>query len=42
MNFWKGRFYLMKGIHNFLPVSDKEIPSTSIMRESVVGSIFKY
>ncbi len=33
---------LMKFIHCFLPVSDKEIPPTSIMREFVGGSSFKY
>ena len=33
---------LMKFIHVFLPVSDKEIPPTSIMREFVGGSSFKY
>ena len=33
---------LMKFIHFFLPVSDKEIPPTSIMREFVGGSAFKY
>ena len=33
---------LLKFIHFFLPVSDKEIPPTSIMREFVGGSSFKY
>ncbi|UKK50258.1 nucleoside kinase [Prevotella sp. E13-17] len=33
---------LMKFIHLFLPISDKEIPPTSIMREFVGGSSFKY
>ena len=33
---------LLKFIHYFLPVSDKEIPPTSIMREFVGGSSFKY
>ncbi|MBO4821970.1 MAG: nucleoside kinase [Prevotella sp.] len=33
---------LQKFIHYFLPVSDKEIPPTSIMREFVGGSSFKY
>ena len=33
---------LMKFIHFFIPVSDKEIPPTSIMREFVGGSSFKY
>ena len=33
---------LMKFIHFFLPVSDKEIPPTSIMREFVGESAFKY
>ena len=33
---------LLKFIHFFLPVSDKEIPPTSIMREVVGGSSFKY
>ena len=33
---------LVKFIHFFLPVSDKEIPPTSIMREFVGGSSFKY
>lgn len=33
---------LSKFIHYFLPVSDKEIPLTSIMREFVGGSSFKY
>ena len=32
---------LLKFIHYFLPVSDKEIPPTSIMREFVGGSSFK-
>ena len=35
-------FRLLKFIHFFLPVSDKEIPPTSIMREFVGGSSFKY
>jgi len=33
---------LLKFIHFFLPVSDKEIPPTSIMREFVGGSSFRY
>ena len=33
---------LLKFIHFFLPISDKEIPPTSIMREFVGGSSFKY
>ena len=33
---------LLKFIHYFLPLSDKEIPPTSIMREFVGGSSFKY
>ena len=33
---------LLKFIHYFIPVSDKEIPPTSIMREFVGGSSFKY
>jgi uridine kinase len=33
---------LLKFIHYFLPVSDKEIPPTSIMREFVGGSSFKF
>lgn len=33
---------LKKFIHYFVPVSDKEIPPTSIMREFVGGSVFKY
>ena len=33
---------LLKFIHYFTPVSDKEIPPTSIMREFVGGSSFKY
>ena len=33
---------LLKFIHFFLPVSDREIPPTSIMREFVGGSSFKY
>ena len=33
---------LLKFIHYFLPVSDKEIPPTSIMRAFLGGSIFKY
>ncbi len=33
---------LMKFIHYFVPVPDKEIPPTSIMREFVGGSSFKY
>ena len=33
---------LLKFIHYFIPVSEKEIPPTSIMREFVGGSSFKY
>ncbi len=33
---------LMKFIHYFIPVPDKEIPPTSIMREFVGGSSFTY
>ena len=33
---------LLKFLHFFIPVSDKEIPPTSIMREFVGGSSFKY
>lgn len=33
---------LLKFIHYFIPISDKEIPPTSIMREFVGGSAFKY
>ena len=33
---------LLKFIRYFIPVSDKEIPPTSIMREFVGGSSFKY
>ena len=33
---------LLKFLHYFVPVSDKEIPPTSIMREFVGGSSFKY
>ena len=33
---------LLKFLHYFMPVSDKEIPPTSIMREFVGGSSFKY
>ena len=33
---------LLKFIHYFIPVSDKEIPPTSIMREFLGGSSFKY
>ena len=33
---------LLKFIHYFIPVSDQEIPPTSIMREFVGGSSFKY
>ena len=33
---------LLKFIHYFLPVSDKEIPPTRILREFVGGSSFKY
>ena len=33
---------LLKFIHYFTPVPDKEIPPTSIMREFVGGSSFKY
>ena len=33
---------LLKFIHFFLPVGDQEIPPTSIMREFVGGSSFKY
>ena len=32
---------LLKFLHFFLPVSGKEIPPTSIMREFVGGSSFK-
>ena len=33
---------LLKFIHYFTPIQDKEIPPTSIMREFVGGSSFKY
>lgn len=33
---------LLKFIHYFIPISDKEIPPTSIMREFLGGSSFKY
>ncbi|ADE83049.1 uridine kinase [Xylanibacter ruminicola] len=33
---------LLKFLHYFIPISDKEIPPTSIMREFVGGSSFKY
>lgn len=33
---------LLKFIHYFCPVSDKEIPPTSLLREFVGGSSFKY
>ena len=33
---------LLKFIHYFVPISDKEIPPTSIMREFVGGSSFTY
>ena len=33
---------LLKFLHYFIPISDKEIPPTSIMREYVGGSSFKY
>ena len=33
---------LLKFIHYFTPVSDKEIPPTSFLREFVGGSSFKY
>ena len=33
---------LLKFIHYFIPIGDKEIPPTSIMREFVGGSVFKY
>ena len=33
---------LLKFIHYFIPASDEEIPPTSIMREFVGGSSFKY
>ena len=33
---------LLKFLHYFIPVSDKEIPPTSIMREFVGGSSFKF
>lgn len=33
---------LLRFIHYFLPIPDKEIPPTSIMREFVGGSSFKY
>lgn len=35
-------YRLLKFIRYFIPVSDKEIPPTSIMREFVGGSSFKY
>ena len=33
---------LLRFLHYFIPISDKEIPPTSIMREFVGGSRFKY
>ena len=33
---------LLKFIHYFIPIPDKDIPPTSIMREFVGGSSFKY
>lgn len=33
---------LLRFLHYFIPISDKEIPPTSIMREFVGGSVFKY
>lgn len=33
---------LLKFLHYFVPVSDKEIPPTSLLREFVGGSSFKY
>ena len=33
---------LLKFLHYFIPISDKEIPPTSIMREFVGGSSFNY
>ena len=33
---------LLKFLRYFIPISDKEIPPTSIMREFVGGSSFKY
>lgn len=33
---------LLKFLHYFIPISDREIPPTSIMREFVGGSSFKY
>ena len=33
---------LLRFIHYFIPISDKELPPTSIMREFVGGSSFKY
>ena len=33
---------LLKFLHYFIPISDKEIPPTSIMREFVGGSSFKF
>ena len=33
---------LLKFLHYFIPISDQEIPPTSIMREFVGGSSFKY
>lgn len=33
---------LLKFIHYFIPMDDKEIPPTSIMREFLGGSSFKY
>ena len=33
---------LLKFIHYFIPISDKDIPPTSIMREFVGGSSFKF
>ena len=33
---------LLKFIHYFIAISDAEIPSTSLLREFVGGSSFKY
>ncbi len=33
---------LLKFIHYFTPVSDREIPPTSLLREFLGGSSFKY
>ena len=35
-------YRLLKFIHYFTPIQDKEIPPTSLLREFLGGSSFKY